>query len=157
MPAPPIVEGELGERALTPEMLIRWVQFGAVSGVMRTQHNGFAAPAKVRPQIYDDDQIGNWKRYAKLRTQLYPYIAAAADTQTTYELGDGDGTASYIGAIDTETFTAGSVVDGEGAYLSNSGGKLYTADDTVDVVYTVTTAGATNPMVTFCIGTVRDW
>jgi alpha-glucosidase (family GH31 glycosyl hydrolase) len=68
----------LGERALTPEMLRRWVQFGAVSGVMRTQHNGFAAPPKVRPQIYDDDQIDHWKRYAKLRTQLYPYIAAAA-------------------------------------------------------------------------------
>jgi alpha-D-xyloside xylohydrolase len=59
-------------------MLRRWVQFGAVSGVMRTQHNGFAAPPKVRPQIYDDDQISHWKRYAKLRTQLYPYIAAAA-------------------------------------------------------------------------------
>jgi len=69
----------LGERALTPEMLVRWVQFGAVSGVMRTQHNGFALPPKVRPQIYDDDQIANWKRYAKLRTQLYPYLAAAAD------------------------------------------------------------------------------
>jgi alpha-glucosidase (family GH31 glycosyl hydrolase) len=68
----------LGERELTAEMLQRWVQFGAVSGVMRTQHNGFSAPAKVRPQIYDDDQIGNWKRYAKLRTQLYPYLAAAA-------------------------------------------------------------------------------
>lgn len=69
----------LGERALTPEMLIRWVQFGAVSGMMRTQHNGFAVPTtKVRPQIYDDDQIANWKRYAKLRTQLYPYAAAAA-------------------------------------------------------------------------------
>jgi alpha-glucosidase (family GH31 glycosyl hydrolase) len=68
------------ERALTPEMLIRWVQFGAVSGVMRTQHNGFALPAKVRPQIYDDDQIANWKRYAKLRTQLYPYLTAAVAT-----------------------------------------------------------------------------
>jgi alpha-glucosidase (family GH31 glycosyl hydrolase) len=70
----------LGTRALTAEMLVRWVQFGAVSGVMRTQHNGFALPAKTRPQIYDDDQIGNWKRYAKLRTQLYPYVAAALDT-----------------------------------------------------------------------------
>jgi alpha-glucosidase (family GH31 glycosyl hydrolase) len=69
----------LRERALTPEMLARWVQFGAVSGVMRTQHNGFALPPKPRPQIYDDDQIGNWKRYAKLRTQLYPYVAAALD------------------------------------------------------------------------------
>src|SRR5262245_8633751 len=26
----------LGDRALTPELLVRWVQFGAVSGVMRT-------------------------------------------------------------------------------------------------------------------------
>jgi alpha-glucosidase len=67
----------LGERALTPELLRRWVQLGLVSGVMRTQHNGFALPAKMRPQIYDDDQIANWKRYAKLRTQLYPYLAAA--------------------------------------------------------------------------------
>jgi alpha-glucosidase (family GH31 glycosyl hydrolase) len=69
----------LGERALTDELLIRWVQLGAVSGVMRTQHNGFAFPPKVRPQIYDDDQVANWKRYAKLRTQLYPYLAATID------------------------------------------------------------------------------
>lgn len=68
----------LGERALTPELLMRWVQLGAVSGVMRTQHNGFALPAKTRPQVYDDDQLPNWKRYAKLRTQLYPYLVAAA-------------------------------------------------------------------------------
>ncbi len=67
----------LGERLLTPELLQRWVQLGAVSGVMRTQHNGFALPARVRPQIYDDGQIANWKRYAKLRTQLYPYLVAA--------------------------------------------------------------------------------
>jgi alpha-glucosidase (family GH31 glycosyl hydrolase) len=68
----------LGERALTPELLIRWVQLGAVSGVMRTQQDGVALPTKTRPQVYDDDQIGNWKRYAKLRTQLYPYLVAAA-------------------------------------------------------------------------------
>ncbi len=70
----------LGERALTPELLVRWVQLGAVSGVMRTQHNGFALPPKPRPQIYDADQVQNWKRYAKLRTQLYPYLVAAART-----------------------------------------------------------------------------
>ena len=70
----------LGGRALTPEMLTRWVQFGAVSGVMRTQHNGFSISTQVRPQLYDDDQLGNWRRYAKLRTQLYPYVAAAAAT-----------------------------------------------------------------------------
>ena len=67
----------LGANALTPELLTRWVQFGAVSGVMRTQANGIALPARPRPQVWDADQIGNWRRYAKLRTQLYPYIDAA--------------------------------------------------------------------------------
>jgi alpha-glucosidase (family GH31 glycosyl hydrolase) len=66
------------ERALTDEMLMRWVQLGAVSGVMRTQRNGFSLPPKLRPQVEDDDQLPNWRRYAKLRTQLYPYIDAAA-------------------------------------------------------------------------------
>ena len=68
----------LGERELTAELLMRWVQFGAVSGVMRTERNGFALPAKVRPQVEDNDQLPNWRRYAKLRTQLYPYLQAAA-------------------------------------------------------------------------------
>jgi hypothetical protein len=27
--------------------------------------------------VEDDDQLANWRRYTKLRTQLYPYIAAA--------------------------------------------------------------------------------
>jgi alpha-glucosidase (family GH31 glycosyl hydrolase) len=61
---------------LTPELLARWVQFGAVSGVMRTKHGGVGT-GPGRPQVYDPEQIANWRRYAKLRTQLYPYIAAA--------------------------------------------------------------------------------
>ena len=61
------------EDELTPELLIRWVQFGAVSGVMRTQADGIAVPEKPRPQVWDPDQIANWRRYTKLRTQLYPY------------------------------------------------------------------------------------
>jgi alpha-glucosidase (family GH31 glycosyl hydrolase) len=65
------------QRALTPELLKRWVQFGAVSGVMRTQANGIAVPSKPRPQVWDADQLPNWRRYAKLRTQLYPYLVAA--------------------------------------------------------------------------------
>ena len=44
---------------------------------MRTEASGVALPSKPRPQVYDDDRIPVWKRYAKLRTQLYPYIAAA--------------------------------------------------------------------------------
>ena len=67
----------LGTRELTPELLIRWIQFGAVSGVMRTKHGGVSVPPRgERPQPWHDAIIGHWRRYAKLRTQLYPYIAA---------------------------------------------------------------------------------
>lgn len=68
--------GLLGKQ-LTGELLQRWVQLGAVSGVMRTQRNGFALPDYVRPQVDDEDQIAHWRRWAKFRTQLYPYLQAA--------------------------------------------------------------------------------
>lgn len=65
-------------RRLTPELLVRWIQVGAVSGVMRTQANGFSVPeGGRRPQIFDPQILPFWRRYAKLRTQLYPYLAAA--------------------------------------------------------------------------------
>ena len=67
----------LGANELTPELLTRWVQLGAVSPVMRTQANGVAVPPRSRPQVLDPDQIANWRRYTKLHTQLYPYLDAA--------------------------------------------------------------------------------
>jgi alpha-D-xyloside xylohydrolase len=67
----------LGTRELTDELLMRWVQFGAVSPVMRMQRNGVAFPEKDRPQVEDDAQIDNWRRYAKLHTRLLPYLEAA--------------------------------------------------------------------------------
>jgi alpha-glucosidase (family GH31 glycosyl hydrolase) len=64
---------------LTPELLTRWIEFGAVSGVMRTQANGFSLGDRGRrPQITDANVLPVWRRYAKIRTQLYPYIASAA-------------------------------------------------------------------------------
>jgi alpha-glucosidase (family GH31 glycosyl hydrolase) len=68
----------LGTNQLTPELLTRWVQLGAVSGVMRTEADGFAIPSKPRPEVFDHGQLPNWRRYSKLRTELYPYIDAAA-------------------------------------------------------------------------------
>jgi alpha-glucosidase (family GH31 glycosyl hydrolase) len=62
---------------LTPELLTRWIEFGAVSGVMRTEANGFNLGPNRRPQIFDDEILPVWRRYAKLRTQLYPYLLAA--------------------------------------------------------------------------------
>src|SRR4051812_12556469 len=74
---------QLFDNDLTPGLLDRWVQFGAVSGVMRTEANGFSIPEKTgRPQVFDKERIGNWRRYSKLRTELYPYIRAAAAEYT---------------------------------------------------------------------------
>jgi alpha-glucosidase (family GH31 glycosyl hydrolase) len=68
----------LGPRRLTPELLVRWIELGAVSGIMRTQANGVALPPQAdRPQIADPAILPVWRRYAKLRTQLYPYLRAA--------------------------------------------------------------------------------
>ncbi len=66
-----------GAPQLTPELLIRWIQFGSVSGAMRTKGTGQAIPAYARPQIWEPEILPYWRRYAKLRTQLYPYLAAA--------------------------------------------------------------------------------
>jgi alpha-glucosidase (family GH31 glycosyl hydrolase) len=70
----------LFENRLTPELLIRWIQVGAVSGVMRTQANGIRIPESERPQVWDAGIVPHWRRWAKLRTQLYPYLAAADRT-----------------------------------------------------------------------------
>jgi alpha-glucosidase len=61
----------------TPELLVRWIQFGFASAIMRTQANGFALLPSPRAQIFDKDVLPVWARYAKLRTQLLPYLAAA--------------------------------------------------------------------------------
>lgn len=69
----------------TPELLARWLEFGAFSGVMRTESEGFTAPNQTAPraQIWDKGVKPIWRRYAKLRTQLYPYIAALAHRYET--------------------------------------------------------------------------
>ncbi len=67
----------LGSRALSPELLARWIAFGSVVGVMRNQANGVSLPEKTRPQPHEPDILPIWKRFAKLRTQLLPYWLAA--------------------------------------------------------------------------------
>src|SRR5262245_18634397 len=77
-----------------------------------------------------------------LWSSYMPVIAAAATTDTTMVLGDGGATNGFQTAIDLETSTAGTPVNNPGTFVANSGGKLYTVDDTVDVVYAGTTFGA---------------
>ncbi len=69
----------LGSNHLTDELLDRWIAFGGLSVVMRNQLNGIAIPAKPRPQPWDPAHLPVWRKFAKLHTQLYPYIRAAAD------------------------------------------------------------------------------
>jgi sulfoquinovosidase len=72
-----------GDR-LTRELLHRWIQFGAVSAVMRTKAQGIATPKAERPQIWEPETLPLWRRYAKLHTQLYPYLSGAvADYRRT--------------------------------------------------------------------------
>ena len=62
------------------ELNARWLQFGAFSGVMRTQANGFSFgdDRDERSQVWDPEVLPIWRRYAKLRTQLLPYVEAAS-------------------------------------------------------------------------------
>src|SRR3954453_3360058 len=64
----------------SPELVRRWLEFGFASGVMRTQANGFSLAPSPRAQIFDPDVLPVWARYARLRTQLEPYLAAAERT-----------------------------------------------------------------------------
>ena len=73
----------LGPTSLNDENLDRWVEFGAFSTIMRTQANGFAIPDRERPQIWDAAHLPHWRRYAKLHTQLWPYLQAAAESYYT--------------------------------------------------------------------------
>ncbi len=65
---------------LTPELLKRWIEVGAVSPVMRTKRSGIAVPSYERPQVFDPGILATWRRYTKLHTQLYPYLRAADAT-----------------------------------------------------------------------------
>ena len=69
----------LGFTSLNDELLDRWIEFGALSPVMRSQANGFQLPDRDRPQLWQPAHLPLWRKYAKLHTQLYPYIRAAAD------------------------------------------------------------------------------
>lgn len=84
-------------------------------------------------------------------------IPAAASTDSTVALGDGTSTAGFIAAIDLEATAAGTLVNGQGALLNQSGGKLYLVADTVDALYAGATFGATLPRVQFTIVYSREW
>ncbi|MDQ2943891.1 MAG: hypothetical protein M3R21_09535, partial [Candidatus Dormibacteraeota bacterium] len=68
----------LGEEKLDSELLIRWIQFGALSPLMRTKSGGISNHPAPRPQIWDREILPHWRRWAKFHTQLSPYLLGAA-------------------------------------------------------------------------------
>ena len=68
-----------GDPALTPELLVRWIEYGAFTGVMRLQSGGIAYGAPEKPKVTDPGVAPVWKRYSRLRTMLYPYVAGSHD------------------------------------------------------------------------------
>lgn len=83
---------------------------------------------------------------------------AAGSTTSTLSLGDGADVDGYIAVTDTETGSVGTLVPGEGAYLATSGGKLYLADDTIDIDYIPgATPGVVAPKWSIRVGLIREW
>jgi hypothetical protein len=65
------------EQKLTPELLIRWIQFGAHTPLMRTKSSGIELPPYRRPQVWDDDVLPHFHRWCAWHTQLNDYLVAA--------------------------------------------------------------------------------
>ena len=63
---------------LTVELLIRWLQLGTFSGFMHDETEGSAC-TQERVQMFSNNQTEYaWRKYAKFRTQLFPYTFTAA-------------------------------------------------------------------------------
>jgi sulfoquinovosidase len=65
---------------LTPELLRRWIQFSAFCPVMRTKSGGIELPPYERPQIWDEDVLPSWRRWARWHTRLNDYLLASHAT-----------------------------------------------------------------------------
>ncbi len=67
-----------GDQPLSPELLTRWIEYGAFTGVMRLQAGGIQmfVPGE-RTQVTHPDVAPVWKKYSRLRTMLYPYVAGS--------------------------------------------------------------------------------
>jgi len=58
----------------TKELFMRWTQFGCFSPLMQLHMT-----SNLGPWDFGDEALAVYRRYAKLHTQLFPYIRAAAE------------------------------------------------------------------------------
>lgn len=69
------------------ELWARWAQVGALSGIMREQLGGTPLTQHIKGNIHQ--YLGGtaiWRRNAKLRTQLFPYLYTASHEARTHGL-----------------------------------------------------------------------
>eukprot|EP01138_Halocafeteria_seosinensis_P014022 gb/GECG01014319.1/.p1 GENE.gb/GECG01014319.1/~~gb/GECG01014319.1/.p1 ORF type:complete len:1012 (+),score=101.89 gb/GECG01014319.1/:1-3036(+) len=63
------------------QLWIRWAQVGAFSGTMHVQGGGTSLFGAPKSTIHDTEEGSFiWRKFAKLRTALFPYIYSAAHT-----------------------------------------------------------------------------
>ena len=72
---------ELDGARLDRELLLRWIELGAVSPWMKARKKAIvlASAGSRRPQVWDPDVLPVFRRWAKLHTQLWPYLQAAVE------------------------------------------------------------------------------
>ncbi len=69
----------LGDEHLTPELLIRWIQLGALTPLMRTKAGGVSIGGDQRPQVWDRQIVPHWQRWSAFHKLLVPYLMAGAE------------------------------------------------------------------------------
>lgn len=78
------IGGHVVHEPLSPEMFVRWMQFGVVSPILRT-HSAKDATLNKEPWNYDTEHFDILRRLIKLRYALAPYIYTLA--RETYDEG----------------------------------------------------------------------
>ena len=63
---------------LTTELMMRWVQVGCFSGFMHDETEGSACSPKRVQLFSNEDTMYGWRKYGKLRTQMFAYTYTAA-------------------------------------------------------------------------------
>ncbi len=68
--------GVFNEEKTDAELFIRWAQYGAFNGLMSPRARGYPRPLdeSERAQPWHQDVRPIWRKFCKLRTQLFPYI-----------------------------------------------------------------------------------
>ena len=81
------IGGFLWLRPPSVELWCRWAQLGALSGIMHTQTGGTSLLGLAKSHVHDTAEGSRiYRRWAKFRTALFPYLYGAAHEARRYGL-----------------------------------------------------------------------